>query len=304
MKRRRDRQLASERLVLGTLGVVVTSAAVLGLLVSGGVIDFGTTRFDASQPLVTSTSDGDVVSHAVWWQLGAVGAGMVLVGLGAWWLRRQVPPSTCHHPQVLPNTDEHIKGTNLIDGRALAAALSADIEQHPEVGRVVAEIRSAEGVIRLRVAAADTFAVSKLCSEVIAPAVRRAAVAGAFDRPISTQIDVRFHEPKRNLAESCTARRRTTTAIAVQNRKVESHMSDHESGPKAAVSGIVEDLKGKAKEVIGNVTDNASLKDEGKAQQEKASAERDVAAKEAEAEKSRAQADIAEGAQRAAPSDG
>ena len=79
-------------------------------------------------------------------------------------------------------------------------------------------------------------------------------------------------------------------------------MSGHESGPKAGVSGIVEDLKGKAKEVIGNVTDDESMRDEGEAQQEKARAERDVAAKEAGAEKARAEADAAEGAQRVAQS--
>lgn len=81
------------------------------------------------------------------------------------------------------------------------------------------------------------------------------------------------------------------------------NVSDHESGPKAGVSGIVEDLKGKAKEVVGNVTNNESMRDEGEAQQDKARAERDVAAKEAEAEKARAEADVAEGAQRAAQSD-
>jgi uncharacterized protein YjbJ (UPF0337 family) len=81
-------------------------------------------------------------------------------------------------------------------------------------------------------------------------------------------------------------------------------MADHDSGPAAGVSGIVEDLKGKAKEVVGNVTDNESLRDEGEAQQDKARAERDVAAKEAQAEKARAEADVAEGAQRAAQADG
>jgi len=77
-------------------------------------------------------------------------------------------------------------------------------------------------------------------------------------------------------------------------------MADHASGTAAGVSGVVEDVKGKAKEAVGNVTGNDSLTDEGKAQQEKASAERDVAAKEAGAEKARAEADVAEGAQKAA----
>ena len=77
-------------------------------------------------------------------------------------------------------------------------------------------------------------------------------------------------------------------------------MAEHDSGPKAGVSGVVEDLKGKAKEVVGNVTNDERLRDEGEAQQNKARAERDVAQKEAEAEKARAEADAHEAAQRAA----
>jgi uncharacterized protein YjbJ (UPF0337 family) len=80
-------------------------------------------------------------------------------------------------------------------------------------------------------------------------------------------------------------------------------MGDHEGGAEAGVSGVVEDLKGKAKEVVGNVTDNSSLAKEGEAQQEKARQERDVAAKEADAEKARAKADAAEAAQRTAQQD-
>ena len=66
------------------------------------------------------------------------------------------------------------------------------------------------------------------------------------------------------------------------------------------MSGIVEDLKGKAKEVAGTVTDNDSLREEGKAQQDKADAQRDVAKKEAEAEAARGAAGAAEARQEAA----
>jgi uncharacterized protein YjbJ (UPF0337 family) len=72
----------------------------------------------------------------------------------------------------------------------------------------------------------------------------------------------------------------------------------NESGPKAGVEGIVEDVKGRAKEAVGAVSGNESLKKEGEAQQDKAAALRDVAAKEAEAEKSRAEASAAETEQR------
>ena len=61
------------------------------------------------------------------------------------------------------------------------------------------------------------------------------------------------------------------------------------TGPEAAGEGVVEDLKGKAKEAAGAVVGNDSLKREGQAQQDKAEAARDVARKEADAEKSRAE---------------
>ena len=42
------------------------------------------------------------------------------------------------------------------------------------------------------------------------------------------------------------------------------------SGPEEAIKGIVEDVKGKAKEIIGIVTNRDGLRQEGRAQQEKA----------------------------------
>jgi uncharacterized protein YjbJ (UPF0337 family) len=54
-----------------------------------------------------------------------------------------------------------------------------------------------------------------------------------------------------------------------------------------AVEGAVEGVKGKAKEVIGKVTDREDLHREGQAQQDKGEAQRDAAKKEAEAESAR-----------------
>ncbi len=77
-------------------------------------------------------------------------------------------------------------------------------------------------------------------------------------------------------------------------------MSEHkESGPEAAVRGAVEDVKGKVKEATGAVTGKDDLRREGRAQQDKAGAEREVATKEAEAEKARAKAKAHEAEQRA-----
>jgi uncharacterized protein YjbJ (UPF0337 family) len=71
------------------------------------------------------------------------------------------------------------------------------------------------------------------------------------------------------------------------------------TGPEAAAKGVVEDVKGKAKEAAGALAGNDSLRDEGRAQRDKAEAQRDVAKKEAEADKSRAAAKAHEAEQRA-----
>ncbi len=76
-------------------------------------------------------------------------------------------------------------------------------------------------------------------------------------------------------------------------------MAANETGPEAGVKGLIEDVKGKAKEAIGAVTGNDDLKAEGQAQQDKAEAQRDVAVKEAEAEKARAEAAAHEAEQKA-----
>lgn len=76
-------------------------------------------------------------------------------------------------------------------------------------------------------------------------------------------------------------------------------MPERDSGPEAGAKGVVEDVKGKAKEAFGSVTGNEDMRREGEAQQSKAAAERDVARKEGEAEKARAEAEMHEAEQRA-----
>ncbi|QCQ91364.1 microaggregate-binding protein 1 [Rhodococcus sp. SGAir0479] len=77
-------------------------------------------------------------------------------------------------------------------------------------------------------------------------------------------------------------------------------MSDKDnSGPAEAVKGVVEGVKGKAKEAAGAVTGQDDLVREGKAQQDKADAQREAAQKEAEAEKARGEAAANEARQRA-----
>jgi uncharacterized protein YjbJ (UPF0337 family) len=71
-------------------------------------------------------------------------------------------------------------------------------------------------------------------------------------------------------------------------------MADQNSGPREAIKGVVEGAKGKAKEAVGNVTGRDDMAREGKAQQDKADAQRDAAKKEAEAEAARGSAKASE----------
>ena len=71
------------------------------------------------------------------------------------------------------------------------------------------------------------------------------------------------------------------------------------SGPEEAVEGLLEGVKGKAKEVAGAVTGRDDLMREGQAQQDKADAKREAAKKEAEAESARKSADVSEARQKA-----
>jgi len=75
-------------------------------------------------------------------------------------------------------------------------------------------------------------------------------------------------------------------------------MADNKSGPAEAVKGVVEDVKGKAKEAVGAVTGRDDVTREGRAQQDKAEAQRNAAKKEAEAEAARGSAKVAEERQR------
>lgn len=71
------------------------------------------------------------------------------------------------------------------------------------------------------------------------------------------------------------------------------------TGPEEAIKGVVEGVKGKAKETVGAVAGRDDLIREGQAQQDKAEADREAAKKEAEAEEARGNAAVEEKRQQA-----
>jgi uncharacterized protein YjbJ (UPF0337 family) len=74
---------------------------------------------------------------------------------------------------------------------------------------------------------------------------------------------------------------------------------DVKSGPVELVRGIIEDVLGRTKQVIGIIISNDDLIAQGKAQQDKADAQRDAGKKEAAAEKARGKAKAHEARERA-----
>ena len=76
-------------------------------------------------------------------------------------------------------------------------------------------------------------------------------------------------------------------------------MTEKSTGPREGIEGVVEGVKGKAKEAAGTVFGKDNLKEEGRAQQDKAEDQREVAKHEAQAEKARAEAAADEQRQRA-----
>jgi uncharacterized protein YjbJ (UPF0337 family) len=77
-------------------------------------------------------------------------------------------------------------------------------------------------------------------------------------------------------------------------------MSDRDNGIVEGIKGVIEDAIGKTKEILGILINNESLRKEGRAQQDKASAQREVAKKETQAEAARAAEKTAEAREKAA----
>ena len=116
-------------------------------------------------------------------------------------------------------------------------------------------------------------------------------------RPVGRFIVLRpFGMPRRGKPMETDSQRNWAR---VQHAEKGISMGEHKSGPQEAVEGVVEGIKGKAKEVGGALAGRDDLVREGEAQQDKADSQRNAAKKEAEAESARAGAKAAEERQKA-----
>ncbi len=189
-----------DRVALALIGLGAVTVAVLILLLSTGAIHRLTRSVDTDRPLFNDRLARSLDDHRIWWQLGTVGVGLLLVVLGLLWLRRQLPSGRRLHDTTLTNLGDDIPGRTSIDGRALANGLEADLQRHPDVLDARADVLLDDGVVRVRLTTTDDVDIERLTTDAVRPAVARlAAVADAQPAP-AAQIDVRLRpRPARNL---------------------------------------------------------------------------------------------------------
>ena len=174
-----------DRIALALIGAVLTTAAVLALLVATDTIQTLGPYVDRDEPILNAQLDAALADHQLAWQLGAVGVGLLATILGLVWLRHQLPSRRRLHDTIL---DVH----TIVDGRAFANAFEADVRRHPDVLDARADMLLDRGVVRVRLTAADDVDVERVVSDAVQPAVARlTAVADLADQP-RPEIDVRL----------------------------------------------------------------------------------------------------------------
>jgi hypothetical protein len=182
-----------DRIALALIGALLTTAAVLALLVATGAIQTLGPYVDRDEPILNPRLDTALDDHQLWWQLGAVAVGLLLVILGLVWLRRQLPTRRHLHDTTLDVHDD-TPGNTTVDGRALANAFEADVRRHPDVLDARADVLLDRGVVRVRLTAADDVSVERVVSDAVQPAVARlTAVADLANQP-KPEIDVRLRQ--------------------------------------------------------------------------------------------------------------
>jgi hypothetical protein len=191
MKRDARTTRRGDRAALGLLGALLIAGAVITLLLATGAISQATSYLNSDQALLNPRLDRSIDDHQLWWQLGTLAAGLLLASAGLLWLRHQLPAGRRLHDTRLDVHDD-TPGHTVVDGHALANALEADVRSHPDVLDARADMILDEGIVRLRLTAADDTNVQRLVHDAVNPAITRlATVAGLAAQP-AAHIDVRL----------------------------------------------------------------------------------------------------------------
>jgi hypothetical protein len=182
-----------DRIALALIGALLTTAAILALLVATGAIESLGPYVDRDEPILNPRLDTALDDHQLAWQLGTVAVGLLLVILGLVWLRHQLPTRRHLHDTTLDVHDD-TPGSTIVDGRALANAFEADVRRHPDVLDARADMLLDQGVVRVRLTAADDVDIERLVSDAVQPAVAHLTTVADLATPPKPEIDVRLRE--------------------------------------------------------------------------------------------------------------
>lgn len=196
MKRLRNRQLNASRALLAVTGLIVTALAVLGLLLTTNAVANLTRYARADEPVLNPALRRLVTDHTVAAPVTGAVVALVLVATGLVWLRLQIPPIRRQADVHPPNADAVHPGHNVARGRAMARALTDDLETAPTIHRAQVELAHDANLVRLRLDVADDAPTTGILDDVVLPAVDRlATVAGLPQRP-ELEVDLRPVEPE------------------------------------------------------------------------------------------------------------
>ncbi|MGE0881617.1 MAG: hypothetical protein AB7L13_15020 [Acidimicrobiia bacterium] len=197
MSRVRGRSARRNRAALAATSIVVLTLAALGTLISTGTVEsLGTAGYrrliDAKASLLTVSGQRLVDDHPLTLQLLALGAGAIMLALGLWWLRVQIPPLRHHDDVEVGNVHaEGYPGTNRVDGRALVNVLEADLERDAGIERARVDWNTDEELVRLRLDITDDAVPAEVINSAVAPAMRHALTVSELVTMPRIEIDLR-----------------------------------------------------------------------------------------------------------------
>lgn len=185
---------AVNRTVLTLLGLLLVAVGGLGLALSAGLL--GADR--ASQPVVPQALS-DLAADS-WWFWPAAGLACLLVAvLGFRWLAAQLQVDRVAEMDL---TRDPREGMTVLDGGAIAAAVTAEASELPGVSGATAHLRDRRGpAMDLRVdldARADVASVRDRLESEVVPHLRQAL--DSPDLPIVIELRPRRSTTSRNLA--------------------------------------------------------------------------------------------------------
>ncbi|GAA4117051.1 hypothetical protein GCM10022215_17280 [Nocardioides fonticola] len=231
------------------------------------------------RPTLSTAAGQDAVATA-WFPWVGAAVGLVLIVLGLLWLLAHVRrPGT---GAIRLAASDHT-GRLEVDARSLARAAAADLAARTPLEDVRGSVATHRGttVVELRGRLAhDAGAAAATATDDLAAAAATAAAqlaAALPDEAVACRVVLdpprRTKEPRRD-----RVRVRPATSTTRPHHPSEQPLRGHRMEPKERTMGLADKAKnaaqdalGKAKEVVGDLTDDKELQAEGKADQAESS---------------------------------